>query len=154
VNALSWADANKYLLTGLLALLTALTYALGDTAVRVSAVLRPSVKTIVINRVVQRNNIREVVKETKYIDGSEYRETVREDRTETNTASSNASESTPVVPGRSLGWGLLGGGGRDLAGQYHVSLGASLGPMLMFVDNPVYEYELKPRLTLMYHHQF
>lgn len=147
-------DKYKYIALAVLVIVTALVYSVTDMVVKVAAVMHPSTKLVVVNRVVEKRNV--VVREREVVrpDGTRERESVSEDRTTTDTANSNSHESTPVIPANKRGVTLWTGGGLNLNREYHASVGASWGPVLVAVDNPVWPARLEPRATIAWGWQF
>jgi hypothetical protein len=140
-------DKYKYIALAVLVIVTALVYSVTDMVVKVAAVMHPSVKVITVTRAVEKKNVVVVKREVVFADGHRETEERSEDRSTSETNASSDSHSVPVVPSNPRGWTLWTGGGIGLDRAYHGTVGASVGPVLVTVDNPVWPASLNPRVT-------
>lgn len=151
---MNYIDKYKWLAVAVLVVVTTLVYSVTDMVVKVAAVMHPSVKVITVHRAVEKKNVVVVKREVVYADGRRETEERSEDRSTNETNSSNDTHSVPVVPVNKRGLTLWTGGGIGLDREYHATLGASMGPLLVTLDNPVWPGRLDPRLTAAWGWQF
>lgn len=141
-------DKYKYHAVVLLIASTSLVYVVSDTVVKVTAMMYPSTKLVVINKTTERKNVVIREREIVYADGKRERETVTEDKSTTEMNASTDRASVAVVPKAKGPVTLWVGGGLDIDRVYHGTVGASAGPLLLTVDNPVWPARLAPRASL------